>query len=71
MTTKSRTKSEVDDPFMDVAEAAAHLKQSERWVRRQVEERKIRYSKMGLHLRFRKSWLEEYIAETTVAPESE
>lgn len=61
----------MDDPFKDVAEAAAHLKQTERWVRRQVEEGNIRYAKMGNHLRFRESWLEAYIEEHTVTPEGD
>jgi excisionase family DNA binding protein len=67
VTTKS--KPAIEDPFFDVAEAAAYLNQSDRWVRRQVEEDKIRYVKMGKFLRFRKSWLDEYVEEHTVTPE--
>lgn len=67
MTTKS--KSAVEDPFFDVAEAATYLNQTERWVRRQVEEDKIRYAKMGNFLRFRKSWLDAYVEDHTVTPE--
>lgn len=60
---------DVEDPFFDVAEAAAYLNQTDRWVRRQVNEGKIRFARMGLHLRFRKSWLNEYVDDHTVTPE--
>lgn len=70
MSAKSKTKGkpEVDDPFFDVAEAATYLNQTERWVRRQVNEEKIRYTRMGKLLRFRKSWLDAYVEEHTVTP---
>lgn len=68
MSTKSKSK--VEDPFFDVAECAAFLNQSERWVRRQVNEGRIRYTRMGNLLRFRQSWLENYVESNTVTPES-
>jgi excisionase family DNA binding protein len=71
VSTKSNASVQVDDPFYGVEKAADYLGQTERWVRRQVEEGKIRYSKMGNTLRFRKSWLDEYIEETTVMPEGD
>jgi excisionase family DNA binding protein len=65
----TKSKAKVDDPFFDVAECATYLNQTERWVRRQVNEGKIRYTRMGNLLRFRQSWLDEYVEEHTVAPE--
>lgn len=65
----SRSKPKVEDPFFDVAGCAEYLNQTERWVRRQVNEGKIRYTRMGNLLRFRKSWLDEYVEEHTVTPE--
>ena len=68
---KGKRDQQVEDPFFDVAEAAAYLGRHDRWVRRQVEEGTIRYAKMGLYLSFRKSWLDEYIEQHTVMPEDE
>jgi excisionase family DNA binding protein len=68
---KKSQKDQVEDPFYNAGEAAAYLGQTERWVRRRVGEGTIRYAKMGLHLRFRKSWLDEYIEQHTVTPEGE
>jgi excisionase family DNA binding protein len=65
------SKVNVTDPFLDVAETAVFLNQTERWVRRQVNEGKIRFTRMGLHLRFRQSWLDEYVETHTVTPEGE
>lgn len=67
LSTKSKPK--VEDPFFDVAGCAEYLNQTERWVRRQVNEGRIRYTRMGNLLRFRKSWLDEYVEEHTVTPE--
>jgi len=61
----AKAKPEVEDPFLTVEEAAAFLNQTPRWVRRQVEEENIRYAKLGRGLRFRQSWLEEYVAAHT------
>ena len=71
MGTKSKAKVEVEDPFYDVAGCAAYLNQTERWVRRQVNDGKIRYTRMGNLLRFRRSWLDEYVEEHTVTPEDQ
>jgi excisionase family DNA binding protein len=67
----TKSKAPIEDPFFDVADAAAYLGQQDRWLRRQVEEGNIRYAKMGLYLRFRKSWLDEYVAEHTVMPDGD
>jgi excisionase family DNA binding protein len=66
---KNKSRPKVDDPFFDVAGSASYLGQTERWVRRQVEEGNIRYAKMGNLLRFRRSWLDTYVEEHTVTPE--
>ena len=61
----AKSTSEVEDPFLTVEEAAVFLNQTPRWVRRQVEEARIRYARLGRGLRFRESWLEEYVAAHT------
>ena len=67
MTTKVKTKP--DDPVLDVAQAATYLGQTERWVRRSVEERRFKFARLGRRLAFRRSWLDEYVEQQTVAPE--
>jgi excisionase family DNA binding protein len=61
----------LEDPFFDVAGCAAYLSQSERWVRRQVQEGKLPYVRMGRRLAFRRSALEKWIEDHTVNTEAE
>jgi excisionase family DNA binding protein len=63
-------KAKVEDPFFSVAECAAYLNQTERWVRRQVEEGGLPFTKMRSRLRFRKSAVDEWIAENSFTPGS-
>ncbi|MBK5231355.1 MAG: helix-turn-helix domain-containing protein [Thermoleophilia bacterium] len=56
------------DPYFNVAEAAAYLGQTERWIRRSVEERRFRLTKLGGKLAFRRSWLDEYAESNVIEP---
>lgn len=53
------------DPFFTIAEAAVYLGQTERWVRRHLEEGTLPRTKMGRAVRFRKSDLDKWIAAHT------
>jgi excisionase family DNA binding protein len=63
--TQATRSSTQDDPFFTVAEAAAYLNQTEKWVRRHLEEGDLPRTKMGRLVRFRKSHLDKWIAERT------
>lgn len=67
--TPTRSKFEIDDPFFDVAGAAAYLGRSERWVRGAVAERRVPYVKMNKRLAFRKSALDAWVEAHTVEAE--
>ncbi|PPG53425.1 excisionase [Rathayibacter sp. AY1E9] len=54
--------------LLTVPEAAAMLNVGERFVRRLVHERRIRYSKLGAHVRIARSDLDAYVAAATVEP---
>ncbi len=58
----------IPDPFYDVEQAAAYLGQTPRWIRRSVEEKRIRHAHHGRKLAFRRSWLDEYSAGQVVEP---
>lgn len=60
----------VTDPFLNVVECAEYLGQTERWVRRSVNEGRLSFVRMGRRLAFRQSALEDFISEQTNAPES-
>lgn len=49
------------DGYLSVAEAAEHLNTSERFVRRLVSERRVPFHKVGRHVRFAKSDLDEFV----------
>lgn len=61
------TRDGIEDPFFNIAEAAAYLGQTERWVRRQLEEGTLPRTKMRRTVRLRKSGLDKWIAEHTSA----
>lgn len=56
------------DRLLGVAEAAERLGVGERFIRRLVSERRIRYVKVGKHVRIADSVLAAYIEERTVEP---
>ena len=56
------------DRLLNVAEAAKELGTSERFPRRLIAERRIRYVKVGRHVRIPASALAEYIESQTVEP---
>lgn len=70
MSTKSKSKTEVDDPFFNMEEAAKYLGQSKRWVKGQLAEGNLPVTKMGRLVRIRKSHLDRYIEEHTKTPEA-
>jgi excisionase family DNA binding protein len=49
------------DPLLNVEEAAAYLNSTTRWIRRSVAERRIRFTRLGRRLAFRRSWLDQCI----------
>ncbi|MET9917410.1 excisionase family DNA-binding protein [Streptomyces sp. NPDC006435] len=56
------------DRLLTVDEAAARLGTGVRFVRRLIQERRIRYVKLGKHVRIADSVLTAYIVERTVEP---
>ncbi|GAA2651627.1 helix-turn-helix domain-containing protein [Streptomyces aculeolatus] len=54
--------------YLTVAEVADRLGTSQRFPRRLIAERRIRYVKVGRHVRIAESVLEAYIAARTVEP---
>ncbi|WP_367321794.1 excisionase family DNA-binding protein [Streptomyces sp. HUAS ZL42] len=56
------------DRYLSVDEVAELLGTSARFPRRLIEERRIRYVKVGRHVRIPQSAVDEYIAARTVQP---
>ncbi|WP_443333188.1 helix-turn-helix domain-containing protein [Streptomyces sp. CB03234] len=56
------------DRLLSVADAAERLGTGVRFIRRLVAERRIRYVKVGKHVRIAESALAAYIEERTVEP---
>ncbi|MFG3117886.1 helix-turn-helix domain-containing protein [Streptomyces sp. NPDC048197] len=56
------------DPLLSVPEVAELLGTSERFPRRLIAERRIRYVKVGRYVRIPQSALDAYIAARTVEP---
>jgi excisionase family DNA binding protein len=56
------------DRLLTVSEAAEILSTSERFPRRLIEERRIRFVRVGRHVRIPESALREYIAAGLVEP---
>ena len=57
-----------DERLLTVAEAAEILGTSERFPRRLIAERRIRFARLGRHVRIPESALREYIAAGLVEP---
>jgi excisionase family DNA binding protein len=57
-----------DDPLLTVVEAAELLKTSERFPRRLIAERRIRFVKVGRYVRIPESALREFITAGLVEP---
>jgi excisionase family DNA binding protein len=58
----------VTDRYLSVDQVAELLGTTTRFPRRLIEERRIRYVKVGRHVRIPESAVEEYIAARTVEP---
>ncbi len=56
------------DPLLTVKEAALRLGTAERFVRRLIAERRIRFTKIGSHVRIPESALIEFIKAGMVEP---
>lgn len=54
--------------FLTVTEAAAYLNTSERFVRRLIAERRVAFHRVGRHIRFRQTDLEEFVLAGRVEP---
>jgi excisionase family DNA binding protein len=57
-----------EDRLLTVAEAANMLRTSERFPRRLIAERRIRFTRVGRHVRIPESALREFIAAGLVEP---
>lgn len=58
----------VDDPWLDLPEAVEYLRSSKKSLYRRVRDRQIRFTYFGNQLRFRRSWLDEYLIKREVQP---
>jgi excisionase family DNA binding protein len=58
----------VPERLLTVAEAAEALRTSERFPRRLIAERRIRFTRIGRHVRIPESALAEFIAAGAVEP---
>ena len=58
----------LSDRLLIVAEAAEMLRTSERFPRRLIAERRIRFTRVGRHVRIPESALREFIAAGMVEP---
>jgi excisionase family DNA binding protein len=58
----------LSDRLLTVAEAAEMLRTSERFPRRLIAERRIRFTRVGRHVRIPESSLREFIAAGLVEP---
>jgi excisionase family DNA binding protein len=58
----------VTDRYLSVDQVAELLGTTTRFPRRLIEERRIRYVKVGRHVRIPESAVEEYITARTVEP---
>jgi excisionase family DNA binding protein len=59
---------EMSDRLLTVAEAAELLRTSERFPRRLIAERRIRFTRIGRHVRIPESALRQFIAAGAVEP---
>jgi excisionase family DNA binding protein len=64
----TRTAQPPPDRLLTVSEAAELLSTSERFPRRLIEERRIRFVRIGRHVRIPESALREFIAAGLVEP---
>ncbi len=64
----SDAKSGMSERLLTVAEAAEVLRTSERFPRRLIAERRIRFTRIGRHVRIPESALREFIAAGLVEP---
>ncbi|WP_159770613.1 excisionase family DNA-binding protein [Streptomyces sp. HM190] len=58
----------MNDRYLSVDQVAELLGTTARFPRRLIEERRIRYVKVGRHVRIPESALREYLASRTVEP---
>jgi len=56
--------------YLSVREAAEYLNTSERFIRRLIAERRVAFHKLGKHVRFAVTDLDEYVAAGRVEPVS-
>jgi excisionase family DNA binding protein len=64
----SGAKSGMSERLLTVAEAAEVLRTSERFPRRLIAERRVRFTRIGRHVRIPESALQEFIAAGLVEP---
>lgn len=58
----------ISDGALTIQGAAEYLNVTERWIRRQITNRKIKYFTVGRQIRFKKTELEKYIQAREVMP---
>jgi excisionase family DNA binding protein len=54
--------------YLTVLEAAEYLSTSERFVRRLIAERRVRFYRVGRHIRFTTDDLQDYVTSGCVEP---
>ena len=54
------------DPWLSVRQAAQHVRVCEKTVRRAYLARQIQYTRVGRAVRFRRSWLDEWLLKQQV-----
>jgi excisionase family DNA binding protein len=55
-----------DDPWLSVRESALHAGVSEKTIRRAYLTRQIRHTRVGRAVRFRKTWIDEWMLRAEV-----
>ena len=56
----------IDDPWLSVRQAAMHAGVCEKTIRRSYLSRQIRYTRVGRAVRFRRTWIDEWMLRAEV-----
>jgi len=55
-----------DDPRLNVSQAAAHAGVCEKTIRRAYVSRQVRYTRVGRAVRFRRTWIDQWMLKAEV-----
>ena len=56
----------IDDPWLSVKQAAMHAGVCEKTIRRAYLSRQVQYTRVGRAVRFRRTWIDEWILKAQV-----